>query len=162
LLRPTLRHDFIEIVPELLISDDVAQRISDVGIARDRALRLRIVNDGGAFVLDRSEAEAGNFDLFLIRLVRRILVEQKRELFGVLRIGASPPSLDALYVRRWSLVIARLFDRCMSPCRTDYIFILTGFRMRTVSSRLALRTFVLVVEPLKHHVTLVRFLFVAL
>ena len=59
--------------------------------ALNDALRLGVVDESRAFVLDRSQAEAGNLNVFLVSLLGGLLIEEIRIFLGVLVVLAPEP-----------------------------------------------------------------------
>jgi hypothetical protein len=94
-LRPLLGDLRIQVVLDFLVGDDVAEGVRNMGITRYGALLLAVVVDGFALVLDRRQAETSDFDIFLVRLIGALLVEEVRELFRVFGVRPTPPGVNA-------------------------------------------------------------------
>jgi len=83
------------LIAQFLVRHDVAERISNVRVARHGPLGFRVVLDRRAFVLDRSQAEAGDLDVFLVRLFGVVDIEELRIFLRVLVVLTTPPGMDA-------------------------------------------------------------------
>ena len=88
--RAPLGHDLVEVVAQLLVGDDVPQRIRDVRVAGEGTLHFRVVGDRVAFRLDRREAESSDLQLFLVGLVGVVDFVQVSVLGRVLRVDLAP------------------------------------------------------------------------
>lgn len=92
LLSAPLGDHLVEVITQFFVSDDETRGVGDVRITRHGALKLQVIRDRRAFVLHGEQTETGDFDLFLVSLVRRLDIEEIGVFFSVFVVGTTPPA----------------------------------------------------------------------